>query len=241
MCAAANPSLDQSLGSTFGNIRSKAYCSAFRAIVVDHLQRLYASYEDVAILLVYNNYKGLYFLFGVKLPESRKLILVPLDHEAQSATNIIGSLLSQVLLKPSNVSKEVMELYQKCQRMNTRATDDELCGILCAQLLKFTQVFVLVDALDEFNAETGNREHLIIQLQEILKQDTARLLITSRHNVECSFSDAKHIEIRASDADIREYLRFRVLSNSSLKFRVRLDATLQTSIIDRLAENAKGM
>ena len=168
-------------------------------------------------------------------------MLAPLDHEAQSTTNMIDSLLSQVLLNQSSVSTEVMDLYQKCQRMNTRATDDELCGVLCAQLLKFTQVFVLVDALDEFNAETGNRENFIRQLQKIVEQNPTRLLVTSRHNVECSFSDAKHIEIRASDADIREYLRFRVLSNSSMKFRVRLDATLQTSIIDRLAENAKGM
>lgn len=100
---------------------------------------------------------------------------------------------------------------------------------------------MLVYALDEFNADTGNRGHLIFQLQEILEQDPTRLLIISRHNVECSFSDAKHIEIRASDADIREYLRFRVLSNSFINFRVRLDATLETLIIDRLAGNAKGM
>ena len=166
---------------------------------------------------------------------------VPLDHEAQSATNLISSLLSQVLLNQSSVSEEVMELYQRHQNKNTRATDDELCGVLCAQILKFTQVFVLVDALDEFNAETGNREHLLIQLQKILEQDPARLLITSRHNVECSFSDAKYIDIRASDADIREYLHSRVLSNSSIKFRVRIDATLKNLIMDRLANNAKGM
>lgn len=154
---------------------------------------------------------------------------------------MIGSLLSQVLLNQSSVSEEVIELYQKHQSMNTRASDDELCGVLCAQILKFTQVFVLVDALDEFNAETGNREHLIIPLQKILEQDPTRLLTTSRYNVECIFSDAKHIEIRASDSDIREYLRCRVLSNSSIKFRVRIDATLKTLIIDRLANNAKGM
>ena len=168
-------------------------------------------------------------------------MLVPLDHEAQSTTNMIVSLLSQVLLKQSSISEEVRDLYQKYQNLDTRATDDELCDVLCTQLLKFTQVFVLVDALDEFYAATGNREHFIDQLQKILEQDPTRLLITSRHNVQCSFSDAKHIEIRASDADIREYLRFRVLGNSSTKFRVRLDATLKTLIIDTLASNAKGM
>lgn len=63
-------------------------------------------------------------------------MLIPLDHEAQSATNLIANLLSQLSLNRSNVSKEVIDLNEKCLSENTRATDDELCGVLCAQILK---------------------------------------------------------------------------------------------------------
>ena len=189
--------------------------------MIDHLQQRFASQEDTTILYVYNNYR---------------------ERELQLTTNLIGALLQQIVLKRRRVFPEIIELYQRHQTSRTRATTDDLCEVLCGEIQKFNAVFVLIDALDEFNGATGDREPLIIQLRRILEMHSARLMITSRDNVkiESSIPDALHLQIRASDEDIRNYLVAQI-SENLIKFRVKPDTTLQLSIIDILAWNAKDM
>lgn len=134
-----------------------------------------------------------------------------------------------------------MGLYEKHQRNRTQATVNEICEILCVELRRFRKVFVLVDALDEFNADDGQREPLISPLEKLLGEPPVRLMITSRYNVEVGFPDKARIDIRASDQDIRRYVYSRVSGNSSTTFRVKLDTKLQESVINQLAANAQGM
>ena len=151
--------------------------------------------------------------------------------------------MQQIVLQSGDVSDELMALYQKHDGGRTPATTDELCAILSIEIRKFEQVFILVDALDEFRGDSGHRAPLIDQLRELLKECPSRLMITSRHNtrIEWSLPTAVHIEIRASNEDIRNYLESRLLGDSSMVFRVKLDNALQKSIIDTLTSRAQGM
>ena len=189
---------------------------------MDHLQRLLRYQDDTAVLFVYNDYK---------------------DQQTQSTANLIGAFLQQIVLRRKDVSNELMALYQKHDRGRTRATVDELRESLCIEIRKMEQVFFLVDALDEFCGNSGDRAPLIAQLQELSKERTSRLLITSRHNtsIEWKLPAAVHIEVRASGEDIRSYIESRLLGASPIGFRVKLDDAIRHSIIDTLINNAQGM
>ncbi|KAL8827623.1 MAG: hypothetical protein Q9191_003073 [Dirinaria sp. TL-2023a] len=192
------------------------------AIVVDYLRRQFARQEETAILFVYNDYK---------------------DQQSQSAANIVGALLQQILLRGGNISKDVMIVYEEHQGGRTQPALDKLCKVLCGEVQKLSRVFLVVDALDEFHADSGDRSPLIALFKNLLKEQSPRLMITSRHNasIERNLPNAVHVEIRASDEDIRQYLESQLIGPASARFRVKLDTTLQQSIIETLANNAKGM
>lgn len=188
---------------------------------MDHLQRQFGLQENFAILYVYIDYK---------------------DQDAQSTASLVGALLRQSLQKRGSLSAEVEALYQRHKSSRTRATADELCEVLCTEMQNFVKVFVLVDAIDEYNGACGDRETFIAPLLKILEQPPARLLITSRHNasIASSFPSSARVEIEAAEADIRKYLESRLSVQSSASFRVKLDSTLRISVIDTLTNNAKG-
>lgn len=155
--------------------------------MVDYIQRQLAWQEKTAVLFVYNDYK---------------------DQQSQSTVNIVGALLQQILLRAGDISKEVMAVYEEHQRGRIQPTFDKLCKVLCGEVRKLSRAFLVVDALDEFHADSGDRSPLMALSKKLLKEQSSRLMITSRHNasIESSLPSAVHIEVRASDEDIRDYL-----------------------------------
>ena len=189
---------------------------------MDHLHQRFVGQSETAILFVYIDYK---------------------DQETQLVANLIGSLLRQIVRSKNVISTELMMLYEKHLEKRTRASVDELCSVLCSEIRTFTRVFVLVDAMDEFNEKIGDRAPLVTQLTRVMQQHQIRLMITSRHNadIEKTFPSAVSVEIRASDEDVRKYLESRIQGVSSSTFRVKLDSQLQHAIVENVANNVRGM
>lgn len=96
--------------------------------------------------------------------------------------------------------------------------------------------------MDEFNERSGDRTALITQLRTIVKHDSVRLMVTSRHNagIESCFPEATSMEIRASDQDVRAYLESHTRGESPAAFRVKLDPALQQSIMETVVTSAEG-
>ncbi|KAF8244499.1 hypothetical protein K440DRAFT_558746, partial [Wilcoxina mikolae CBS 423.85] len=68
-------------------------------------------------------------------------------------------------------------------------------------------------------------------------------LVTSQHivTIESEFRNAAHVEIHASEKDVRRYLEGRIERESRLVRHVKADPGLKETIINTIVEKAKGM
>lgn len=114
------------------------------SMVIEHLQQEYGG-TATPILFAYCNYK---------------------DSGQQSAVNLIGSLLRQLLDLHADSLESLESLYESHHYGETRRELEELEEIFHARLRRFPQSFVIVDALDKCLEETTRSEFLRI-LQEL--------------------------------------------------------------------------
>ena len=100
-------------------------------------------------------------------------------------------------------------------------------------------VFLVVDALDE--CLEHDQEILIQELQSLAGD--LHLMVTSRPLplIEAVFQDAIHLEVRATDDDVRKYIRSRILRERRLKVHVAKDKELQKNVEDKVMANVRGM
>ena len=100
-------------------------------------------------------------------------------------------------------------------------------------------VFLVVDALDE--CLERDQEILIQELQSLAGD--LHLMVTSRPLplIEAVFQDAIHLEVRATDDDVRKYIRSRILRERRLKVHVAKDKELQKNVEDKVMANVRGM
>jgi len=190
---------------------------AFRSFVVNYLQ---ANLEnDVGLAFIYFNYK-----------------------EQQTLTHVLGSLLQQLIRRQKRMSKEINALYGRCDDGKHTPTSGELATLLQSQSQFFSKLFIVLDALDECSYDAT--VELLLQLQKL--QPSLRLLVTSRSHVgnviqQLGFPDAKRLEIRAHDEDIKKYLDKRIRIERHLGPWVTKSPDLGETIKEKIAEKAKGM
>jgi hypothetical protein len=134
-----------------------------------------------------------------------------------------------------------VSLYRYHSKKQTRPTLNELSKLLQLEVRRISEVFIVIDALDECPESNGTRDSFVAEIRKL--QPTTHLLITSRHisTIEREFEKAAQVEIRASDKDVRIYLEGRIESEGRLVRLVKADAALQATIANTIVENAKGM
>ena len=105
---------------------------------------------------------------------------------------------------------------------------------------QFTDVFVVIDALDEY-IEDGSRDELLAEIQKL--KPKVHLLITSRlmPDVEHEFRSSTRLEIRAKDDDLRKHLHDRIQKTARLKSHVDTDPSLLDTIVSTIVEDSQGM
>ena len=184
---------------------------------MDYLERSF-ELENVAIAYIYCSYK---------------------EQENQTAVNLIASILQQLVQRKSTVSSEIVSLYGHQIKKGTRPTLDECSKLLQSDVRGLSEVFIIVDALDECPEST--RDSFLAEIRKL--QSNIHLLVTSRHisTIEREFKRAAHVEIRASDEDIRRYLEGRIEREGRLVRHVEADPALQETIINTIVEKAEGM
>lgn len=130
-------------------------------------------------------------------------------------------------------------LYTQYNSRNIRPSEEEFSRILQSLISRFSHVYIVIDALDECNQKT--RSKFIEKLQEL--PANLHLLYTSRHlgDIQEAFAEASHLEIRASDADVARYLKAQILQVPKLVKFCKKAGDLQSSIIEKLVEKARGM
>lgn len=185
--------------------------------------------DDVSISYVYCDYK---------------------DRTRQTTTDLLASLVKQLVMKHKEMPIEVINMYAKHAERKNSPSLEEYFRIFPSLLRGFRRSFILIDALDEhFTSENEESFLEVTLLEELLRlQQTGpdySLFITSRGNavIQERLSGAVHIEISAANPDIELYLRSRIYDHSKFSFakKMRDDNDLADLVVSSLLKKARGM
>lgn len=163
------------------------------------------------------------------------------DRAKQSALNLAGSLLRQLLQGKGFAPPHIMALYNQHFEKQTRLTIPETVKLLHSECLNAHKIFIVIDALDESSLHDGTRDTFLDVLCGL--SPTTRLMLTSRYDaiITNKISSVIEIQIRATSADISRYIERRLEKDTRLKHHIEGDADLKAAIISALVQNARGL
>ncbi|KAL8766351.1 MAG: hypothetical protein Q9209_006878 [Squamulea sp. 1 TL-2023] len=200
------------------NGSEKVLCGC-RSIVVETLAQTPPSMEH-AVAFIYCNYK---------------------ERAQQTFGNLISSVVRQLISAKGTIPEELRLLYQHHSKQGTRPNRSELRGLLTTVASECASLFIVVDALDECEDSNGTRSDLVSTLRTALPE--ACFLITSRrsHDIELQFQDCPHLEIRASDRDIRRYISIQIRQQPRIQKLIEADPSLPSLIEETIIQKSDGM
>ncbi|KAK6514615.1 hypothetical protein TWF281_004813 [Arthrobotrys megalospora] len=112
------------------------------------------------------------------------------ETETQLPDNMLASLLAQLALSQPNVSNSIQESYAKhLNGEKPRLSHQEVLTELCIALKSYDQTFIVVDALDECQADYDCGT-LLTDIYHLFNQFDIRLMLTSRGDVSPLLRDA---------------------------------------------------
>ena len=161
------------------------------------------------------------------------------EAEKQNPTDLLKSVLLQLVFRKSVVTEELTEAYKKHTKEGTTLSLPECCRLLQAAIVRFSMTYLVIDALDE--CTEGTRDILFAELRK-MKQHIS-ILVTSRH----TFSDyydpesALRLDIEADAVDIRHYLEARITESRKMQAHIERDQSLYETMISSIIYKAKGM
>ena len=181
---------------------------------MNHLQTIFKDDDLVIVLCIYCHYK---------------------DQTEQTVTNLVASLLKQIVQHPQANLDNVKSLYTVHKNQGTRPTLDDFITAFGLETRSCSKVFIVVDALDECREEDGTRARLLKALRSLA--GNVNLMVTSRDlpSIARDFEGKKRLTIRARDEDVTMYIRGRItLGPRHLR-------NLEGTIVNKIVENVKGM
>jgi Cdc6-like AAA superfamily ATPase len=158
--------------------------------------------------------------------------------DEQKPEDLLASLLKQ-LSKGRPLSESVKSLYTRC-KTKTRPSVDEITTVLQSIVAEYSQVFILIDALDECQAQNGCRTQMLSKLFDLQAKCGINLFATSRFipDIIEAFKQDPRLEIRANEQDVYRYIDGRI---SHLPSFVRSNLDLQQEIKTKLVKAVDGM
>ncbi|KAF5677126.1 ankyrin repeat protein [Fusarium circinatum] len=118
----------------------------------------------------------------------------------------------------SSMPATVVSLYNKHNINGTLPSVDEVSTTIQSLAGLFTQVYIIVDALDELQAIGGCRNRFLAQIFKLQAQCAAKFFTTSRFVPEIidMLEDSTTIEIRAHDEDVLSFLDSKLSQSGQL-------------------------
>ena len=189
------------------------------SIVVDHLENTFPD-GKVGIAYIYCNYR---------------------DQLEQTANNLIGSLLRQLLELASAIPKNILDLYHRNISRHTHLKAGELIELLLVEARSFERVFIVVDALDECQEGNGTRANLLAALRRL--KPFVSLLVTSRFtvNIPVELGSHKRLEIVANQMDIQIYVLYQLRRLHAISRIIESDPDFRDLIVQSILKASSGM
>jgi len=175
------------------------------------------------------------------------LAFIYCDHKenlSQSVDYFIRPIVRQLVERMRTIPNVVPALYHRYCGKETRPTCTEYLDLLQSLAKEYSEVYVVIDALDECVDEKGQIiwSDLLTQLGGSVPN--LRLLYTSRDiddSIGGILKRSTRIEIRATNADIEAYVQAQVESNNHLLQFCRQDSALRNKIVQAVVSKAEGM
>ena len=188
------------------------------SIAVDHLQRAFHQ-KNIPVTYIYCDYKR--------------------QHE-QTPANLIASILKQLLQHCDSIPESVRRSHRHHVNSVTRPPLDEVYDMLTNVFVHFSQIYIVVDALDKLTASGQVRQTLLATLRSLQKAGNVHLIMTSRfippefHQ----FQDFMLLEICASNDDVQKYVYGHM---DDLTMSVQGNPKLQETIVKSIVDAVDGM
>jgi Cdc6-like AAA superfamily ATPase len=163
-------------------------------------------------------------------------------HDEQTAVKLLASLLRQLSHRLSSLPEHVNALYDKHNKnhIRTRPSVGEISRTLQSVAAMYSRVSIIVDALDECQQSDGCRTEFLRELFNLQSKTEANIFVTSRFipEIEVQFKGCCTLEIRASENDIRQYLKTQLPLASGIIGR---NSDLQQKAEDEIIKVIDGM
>ena len=161
----------------------------------------------------------------------------------QSVTNILGSLVRQVVGGMEKVPEEIIQVFQE-QKMAIGGRGPQLPDIvkMLQTITSSLRTFICIDALDECAAP--HRVRLLNSLQQIIERSPhTRIFIIGRPHVRAEIENRLagrviSVPVGPSKGDIMEYLRLRLDQDETPD---AMDKSLEADILEKIPEKMSEM
>lgn len=187
--------------------------------VIRHLQSIFENDDTVSIAYLYCNFRR---------------------GQDQKPTDLLTSLLKQLLQKQPLVPEYLKRLYKRHQIGASRPLDTEILKSLYYIIVRNSRTFIIIDAVDECQVSNGDRKRFLSDIFNLQTKGQVSLFATSRFipDIIKEFEGSLSLEIRAHDDDVRTYLDKNMFN---LPLCVLRDPTLQEQIKTEIVKSVDGM
>jgi hypothetical protein len=151
--------------------------------------------------------------------------------------DLLASLLKQ-LVQARPIPEIIKSLYESHKSRRNYPSNDEISKALHSICTNYSKVFIVVDALDEY--QVSNRRILLSEIFNLQAKSRISFFATSRFIPEITkeFEGSISLEVRANDDDIRRYLDGRI---SRLRPFVKNNPTLRDETKAEIIKAVDGM
>lgn len=189
------------------------------SIVISNLIATFGNDENVGIAYIYCNFQ---------------------QRNVQTAEDLLRSLLKQLAQGLPSLAECVKQLYRRHGPKQMPPAFDDFSKALQSVTALYSRVFIVIDALDECQADGGCRSTFLSEIFNLQSKTRANLFATSRYipDIEEKFIGCLKHEIIASDDDVRRYVDNHM--SQLPKFILRLPE-LQENIRTKVTSAVQGM
>ena len=166
--------------------------------------------------------------------------------ETQSPANILGSLASQIAMKDRQSLNRLKRFYQEHNPDDSSSrtyNPKDLRDLIVRMASDWKSILIVVDALDECDAQTWDVVDLLASLSIPREDRDIRTLFLSRSEQEIQeiLADFVQISIAAQSSDLKLYVAAEVETRARRRQLRIIDQSLKEHIVERLVAEADGM
>jgi hypothetical protein len=195
-----------------------------RSMVVEHLDAAFTNNEDIGVACIYLNHK---------------------EADSQTPSRLLAALWRQLVLG-KDIGSIVENSYKQHREKGSVPPLQEVASILSSSLQEFLQVFIVIDAIDEYPED--QRFILLKHLAHLTEQKglslSVKVMVTSRPHIPAgsTLPNVETLEIGAMPEDIQKFVNTQIDSSSRLSNHVQRQPQLRADILSKISsESVNGM